>query len=153
MTALRFQTGGRHQTSPAFLRGICWTGSTCDQGSGQVLRTYTGRKTLPPSASLPVMGEVAGVNTASLGGYLHSTKTRAKWAEGFHDELNGHVFDLERDGFRQVVMYRSRTVMITDQRFEFKLLQNSCTLFLVTAVALTTAYQIECSRCALVFPE
>ena len=34
---------------------------------------------------------------ASLGGYLHSAKTRAKWAEGFH-ELNGHVFDLEREG-------------------------------------------------------
>ena len=34
------------------------------------------------------MGEIAGVNTASLGGYLHSTKTRAKCAEGFHDELN-----------------------------------------------------------------
>ena len=38
------------------------------------------------------MDEIAGVNTASLGGYLHSTKTRARWAEGFHDELNGHVF-------------------------------------------------------------
>ena len=48
------------------------------------------------------MGEIAGVNTASLGGYLHSTKTRARWAEGFHDELNGHVFDLERDWLRQV---------------------------------------------------
>ena len=23
---------------------------------------------------------------------------------GFHDELNGHVFDLERDGLRQVVL-------------------------------------------------
>ena len=49
------------------------------------------------------MGEIAGVNTASLDGYLHSSKTRARWAEGFHDELNGHVFDLERDGLRQVV--------------------------------------------------
>ena len=57
-------------------------------GSGQVLWTCTGRnKTLPPSTSLPVMGKIAGVNTASLGGYLHSTKTRARWAEGFHDEL------------------------------------------------------------------
>ena len=60
---------------------------------------------LPPSMSLPVMGEIAGVYTASLGGYLHSTKTRAKWAEGFHDELNGHVFDLEWDRLRQVVPY------------------------------------------------
>ncbi len=64
---------------------VCWTGLTCDQGSGPVLRTYTGWKTLPPSTSLPVMGEIAGVNTASLGGYLRSTKTRARWAEGFHE--------------------------------------------------------------------
>ena len=77
---------------------------TCDQGSGLVLWTYTGRKTLPPSTSLPLMGDMAGVNTASLGGYLHSTKTRARWAEGFHDEPNGHVFDLERDRLRQVVL-------------------------------------------------
>ena len=48
---------------------------------------------LPPSMSLPVMGEIDGVNTASLGGYLHSTKTRATQVEGFH-ELNGHMFDL-----------------------------------------------------------
>ena len=73
---------------------------TCDQGSGPVLWTYT----LPPSMSLPVMGEIAGVNTASLGVYLHSTKTRPKWMEGFHDELKGHMFDLERDGLRQVVL-------------------------------------------------
>ena len=52
--------------------------------------------------SLPVMGEIAGVNTASLSRYLHSTKTSARWAKGFHDELNGYVFDLERDGLRQV---------------------------------------------------
>ena len=50
------------------------------------------------------MGEIAGANTASLGGYLHSKKNRSRWAEGFDDELNGHVFDLERDGFRQVVL-------------------------------------------------
>ena len=73
-------------------------------GSGQVLWTCTGRnKTLPPSTSLPVMVEIAVVNTQSLGGYLHSSKKRSRWAEGFHDELNGHVFDLERDGLRQVV--------------------------------------------------
>ena len=59
-----------------------------------------GRKTLSPSTSVPVMGEIAGVNTASLDVYLHSTKTRAIWAEGFHDELNGLVFDLERDSMR-----------------------------------------------------
>ena len=75
---------------------------TMTLGSGPVLWTYTGRKTLPPFTSLPVMGEIAGANTASLGGCLHSTKTRARWAEGFH-ELNGYVFDLERDGLRQVV--------------------------------------------------
>ena len=62
-----------------------------------------GRKMLLPSMSLPVMGEIAGVNMASLGEYLRSTKTRARWAEGFHNELNGHVFDLERDVLRQVV--------------------------------------------------
>ena len=78
---------------------------TCHQGSGPVLWTYTGRKTLLPSMSLPVMGEISGVNTASLGGYLHNTKARARWAEGFHDELNGHMFDLERDGLHQVVPY------------------------------------------------
>ena len=61
------------------------------------------RAVLPPSTSLPVKGEIAGVNTTSLGGYLHRTKTRARWAEGFH-ELNGHMFDLERDGLRQVVL-------------------------------------------------
>ena len=82
---------------------VCWTGSTCDPGSGQVLWTYAGWKTLPPSTSLPVMGEIAGVNTASLGGYLHSTKTRASLAEGFH-VLNGYVFDLGRDGLRQVLL-------------------------------------------------
>ena len=58
--------------------------------------------TFPPSTSLPVMGEIAGVNTTSLGGYLDSSKTRGRRAEGFHDELNGHVFDLKRDGLRQV---------------------------------------------------
>ena len=73
------------------------------QGSGPVLWTYTGRKTLLPFTRLPVMGEIAGVNMASVGGYLHNTKTRARWVEGFH-ELNGHVFDLERDGLRQVVL-------------------------------------------------
>ena len=73
------------------------------QSCEQVLWTYTGRKMLPPSTSLPVMGEIAGVNTASLGGYLHISKTRAGWAEGFDDELNSHLFDLERDGLRQVV--------------------------------------------------
>ena len=73
--------------------------------SGQVLWTWTGRtKTLPPSTSLLVVGEIAGVNTASLGGCLHSSKTRAKWVQGFHNELNGHTFDLERDGLHQVVL-------------------------------------------------
>ena len=72
-------------------------------GSGQVLWTCTGRnKTLPPSASVPVMGEIAGINTASMGGYLHSSKSRARWAEEFHDELDGYVFDLDRGGLRQV---------------------------------------------------
>ena len=50
------------------------------------------------------MGKIAGVNTASLGVYPHRKKKRARWAEEFHDELNGHVFDLERDGLHQVVL-------------------------------------------------
>ena len=54
------------------------------------------------------MGEIASVNTASLGGYR--SKKRARWTEGFHDELNGHVFDLERDGLRQVVLCPSLTM-------------------------------------------
>ena len=82
---------------------------TCDLGSGPVLWTYTERKTLPPSTSLPVMGEIAGVNTTSLGGYLHSTETKARWAEGFH-ELNGHVFDLERNGICKVVLCPRLTI-------------------------------------------
>ena len=57
---------------------------------------------LPPT-SVPVMGEIAGVNTASLGGYLYTSKKGARWAEGFHDELNDHVLDLERNGLRQDV--------------------------------------------------
>ena len=77
--------------------------SLVNADSGQVLWTYMGRKMLPPSTSLPVVGKIAGVNTTSLGRYLHSMTTRARWAEGFHDELNGHVFDLERDGLCQVV--------------------------------------------------
>ena len=81
---------------------------TCDQGSGQVLWTYTERMMLP-STSLPVMGEITGVIMASLGGYLYSAKTRARKTEGFH-ELNGHVFDLERDGLCQVVLCPRLTV-------------------------------------------
>ena len=50
------------------------------------------------------MGKRAGVNTASLGVHLYSTKTRARWTERFHDELNGYALDLERDGLRQVVL-------------------------------------------------
>ena len=74
-----------------------WVLRAVGRSFGPVLE---GIKTLPLSTSLPVLGEIAGVNT-SLGGYLHSSKTRARWAEGIHDELNGHVFDLERDGLRQ----------------------------------------------------
>ena len=74
--------------------------------SGQVFWIYTGSKTLPPSTSLPVMDEIAGVNTTSLGGYLHSSKIRVEWAEGFHDGLNGHLFDLEWDGLRKVICCR-----------------------------------------------
>ena len=56
------------------------------------------------------MDEIAGVNTVSLGGYLHSSKTRARWAEKFHDELNGHVFDLDMDELSQVVLFPRLTM-------------------------------------------
>ena len=100
---------------------VCWTGLTCYQGIRPVLWTYTGRKTLPPTMSLPVMGEIAGVNKASLGGYLHSTKTRARLAEGFHDELNGHVFDLERYGLRQVVLLPKTHHAMTTQTIPYRI--------------------------------
>ena len=61
------------------------------------------------------MGEITGVNTASLGGYPRGTKTRAKRVEGFHDELNGHVLDLERDGLRQVVLCPRHNHAIPDR--------------------------------------
>ena len=88
-----------------FVAQLCASGIKIGplEGSGLVLWTFTGRKTLPPFTSLPAMGEIAGANTASLGGRLHSTKTRARCAEEFH-ELNGYVFDLERDGLRQFVL-------------------------------------------------
>ena len=57
-----------------------------------------------------VMGKTAGAKTASLGGCFHSSKTRARWMEGFHDELNGHIFDLEMDGPHQVVPCPSVTM-------------------------------------------
>ena len=40
---------------------------------------------------------------ASLCRCPHSLKTRVRLSEEFHDKLNGLVFDLERDGIRQVV--------------------------------------------------
>ena len=53
------------------------------RGSVQVVWTCTGRnKTLPPYTSLPVMDEIAYVNMALLGGYLHRSEKRARWAEG-----------------------------------------------------------------------
>ena len=72
-------------------------------GSGQFLWTFTGRnKTLPPSTSLPVIGEIAGVNTASRDIFI--VRRKGRWVKVFHDELNGHEFDRERDGLRQVVL-------------------------------------------------
>ena len=56
-------------------------------GSRQVLWACTGKnETFPPSTSLPVMGEIAGVNTTSLGGYLHSAygqRPRVRPGEGW----------------------------------------------------------------------
>ena len=80
---------------------------TPQQVSGRILWTRTGRnKKLLPSMSLPVMEEIAGVNMASLGRYLHSTKKRARWAEGFRGELNSHV--LTWRGLGSVRMYFAR---------------------------------------------
>ena len=61
---------------------------------------------LLPSMNLPVMGKIAGVSMASLGKYLHSnsSKKTARWAEGFQDELNGNVLNLEKDGLCQAVL-------------------------------------------------
>ena len=63
--------------------------------------------------TLSVMSEIPDVKTASLGGCLHGSETRARWAEGFHDELNGHVFDPERDGIRQLVLCPRLTMRMT----------------------------------------
>ena len=74
-------------------------------GSGQVLWTCTGRNTSSALyKNIPFMIEITGVNTASLDIYLHSSKTWTRSAEGVYNELNGHVFDLERDWLRQVVL-------------------------------------------------
>ena len=74
-------------------------------GSGLVLWTCTGRNTSPaPYKNVSFMIKITGVNTASLDVYLHSSKTWARSAEGVRNELNGHVFDLERDRLRQVVL-------------------------------------------------
>ena len=90
---------------------LLWGG--VGKSSGPVLWTSSGRnKTLAPSTSLPPMGQIGGVNTASLAKCLHSSKTRARWADGFHDELNGHVFDLESDGLGQVVLCPCVTMRI-----------------------------------------
>ncbi len=65
--------------------GICLIHKAhpADVGSGQVVWACTGKnKTLPPSTSLPVMGEIAGVRMASVGGYFPSSKTRASWRMG-----------------------------------------------------------------------
>ena len=66
--------------------------------------TRGGRQCLIPFRTGPKDLPTAGVNTASLSECLHSSKTRTRWAERFHDEFNGHMFDLERDGIRQVVL-------------------------------------------------
>ena len=54
--------------------------------------------------NLLVMGEIAGVNMASLGECLHSKKMRARWREGFLDKLSSQLLDLESNGLHQVVL-------------------------------------------------
>ena len=48
------------------------------------------------------MGEITGVNTASRDIFI--VRRKGRWVKVFHDELNGHEFDRERDGLRQVVL-------------------------------------------------
>ena len=89
-------------------KAVCQTLSKAFLKSGWAVSRSFGpvregiRHSRPPRVS-QLWVKIAGVSTASLGGYLRSTKTRARWAEGFHDELNGHVFDMKRDGLRQFV--------------------------------------------------
>ena len=82
--------------------------------SGQVLWTCTGRKTLQPSTSLPVMGEIVGVSTTSLGGRLHSTKTRARWAEGF--TMNSSATCSTWRGIRSVRLYFAQDSQCDDNK-------------------------------------
>ena len=50
------------------------------------------------------MGKIAGVNTALLGGCISSWfEDKGQMGERVPDELNGHMFDLERERLRQVV--------------------------------------------------
>ena len=46
----------------------------------------------------------------------HRSKTRVRWAERFRDELNGHVFDQERNWLRQVVPCPLNTIKMTTNR-------------------------------------
>ena len=61
------------------------------------------RHAQPPGISQLWVKELVST-LASLGGCLHSLKTRARWVEGLHDELHCHVCDLEWDGLLQVVL-------------------------------------------------
>ena len=70
---------------------------------------------LPPSICLPVMGEIADVNMASLGRYHHGMKTRTRWAEWF-PEPNGWWFGLESDGLRQVNLAKTHHITIPYNR-------------------------------------
>ena len=63
-----------------------------------------GKEDAPALHASPGYGRNSWCQHSTLGGYFPSTKTTARWAEGFHDGLNGFVFDLERDGLRQVVL-------------------------------------------------
>ena len=45
---------------------------------------YGSTQHIPPTSLL--LAEIAGVNTASLGGYSYSSEKRARWAEGIHDD-------------------------------------------------------------------
>ena len=91
------QATGRLSSECIWLGQATLSSQDCGQCTGR-------NKMLLPSTNLPVLGEIADFNMASLGRYPLSSKKRARWAEGFHDELNGHVFNLERGGLHQVLL-------------------------------------------------
>ena len=64
--------------SSSFLQAVPLINFTLVCAPGDYLHAYIYNMAVDRSTSLPVMGEIAGVNMTSLGGYLHISKTRAR---------------------------------------------------------------------------